>query len=467
MSDERGDSKEIGRITPRQVAVPRDEAERLRAKSAGAAQPSWSAKRPIVVGLLALVLLVAGFGSWAGMTEISGAIVASGRIEVESNRQVVQHPDGGVVQEILVTEGDRVEKGDVLMTLDPTLLRSRLTTAEAQLHEILARKARLEAERDGASSIVFPKDLMNKSSDEEIAQLMEGEARLFHARTESATKSVEQLTGRRAQIERQIEGFNAQQDALKSQLELIKEELEDQQSLLNRGLAQASRVLALQREEAGLEGRVGELLAGAAEAGERISEIEIQILALTTQRREEAITQLRDLQFREVEYRETVASLREQLNRLDITAPVGGIVYDLAVFAERSVIRPADPLLYIVPQDRPLIITAQVPPIHVDQISVGQEAVLRFSTFDARTTPELFGEVRRISADSFVDDATQMAYYRAEMVLQPGQIERLPENRVLIPGMPVEVYLRTEDRTPIAYLVKPLADYFNKAFRES
>lgn len=467
MSEDGDNRKELARITPKRVAVPRAEAERMRAESAGAGRRSWSARRPVVIGFLALVLLVAGFGSWAGMTEIAGAIVASGRIEVESNRQVVQHPDGGVVQEILVDEGDRVEKGDVLMTLDPTLLRSRLTTAEAQLHEILARKARLQAERDGAALIVFPEELIERSDDEEIAELMEGEARLFHARTESATKSVEQLTGRRAQIERQIEGFNAQQDALKSQLELIKEELEDQQSLLDRGLAQASRVLALRREEAGLEGRVGELLAGAAEAGERISEIEIQILALTTQRREEAITQLRDLQFREVEYRQTVASLREQLSRLDITAPVSGIVYDLAVFAERSVIRPADPLLYIVPQDRPLIITARVPPIHVDQIRVGQEAVLRFSTFEARTTPELFGEVRRISADSFVDDATQMAYYRAEVVLQPGEIDRLPENLALIPGMPVEAFLQTDERTPIAYLVKPLADYFNKAFRES
>lgn len=467
MSDDRNRPAELGRITPKQVAVSRAEAERMRAESSGAGRPSWSARRPIAVGLLALVLLVAGFGSWAGMTEIAGAIVASGRIEVESNRQVVQHPDGGVVQEIHVSEGDQVEKGDLLMTLDPTLLRSQLTTAEAQLHEILARKARLEAERDGATSIVFPMELMEQSDDEEIAELMEGEARLFYARTESATKSVEQLTGRRNQIERQIEGINAQQTALKAQLELIKEELEDQQSLLDRGLAQASRVLALQREEAGLEGRVGELLASAAEAGERISEIEIQILALTTQRREEAITQLRDLQFREVEFRETVASLREQLARLDITAPVAGIVYDLSVFAERSVIRPADPLLFIVPQDRPLIITARVPPIHVDQISVGQEAVLRFSTFDARTTPELFGHIRRISADSFVDDATQTAYYRVELVLQPGEIERLPENRVLIPGMPVETFLRTDDRTPITYLVKPLADYFNKAFRES
>ena len=467
MSDDGDGRKELARITPKRVAVSRAEAERMRAESAGAERPSWSAKRPIIVGILALILLVAGFGSWAGMTEIAGAIVASGRIEVESNRQVVQHPDGGVVEEILVDEGDRVEKGDVLITLDPTLLRSRLTTAEAQLNEILARKARLEAERDAAASIVFPEELMEKSGDAEIAELMKGEARLFRARTESATKSVEQLTGRQAQIERQIEGFDAQQEALKSQLSLIGEELEDQQSLLDRGLAQASRVLALRREQAGLEGRVGELLASAAEAGERISEIEIQILALTTQRREEAITQLRDLQFREVEYRQTVATLREQLDRLDITAPVGGIVYDLAVFAERSVIRPADPLLYIVPQDRPLVITARVPPIHVDQISIGQEAVLRFSTFDARTTPELFGEVRGISADSFVDDATQTAYYRVEVVLQPGEIERLPENLALIPGMPVEAYLRTDDRTPIAYLVKPLADYFNKAFRES
>ncbi|KAF0677306.1 HlyD family type I secretion periplasmic adaptor subunit [Profundibacterium mesophilum] len=428
----------------------------------------WSARGPLLLGFMALLLLVAGFGTWSTFTQISGAIVAPGQIEVERNRQVVQHPDGGVVDEILVSEGDEVTAGEVLIRLDSTLLRARFETAESQLYEFMARRARLEAELDGATEITFPAELREAADARpELRELLEGQERLFAARAESQRKSEEQLAGRSTQIERQIEGIEAQQAALTSQIELIGEELSSQQSLLDRGLAQASRVLSLQREDARLRGSVGDLTAKAAEAAERIAEIEIELLQLDNRRREEAITQIRDLQFREVEFRETRDTLKEQLDRLEITAPVSGIVYGLTVFAERSVIRPADTVLYLIPQDRPLLIAAQVLPIHVDQVHVGQEVILRFPAFDARTTPELTGTVRQLSADAFTDDTTRSTFYRAEIDLLPGQIERLGATRVLIPGMPVEAFLRTADRTPIAYLVKPLTDYFTKAFRES
>ncbi|WOI56033.1 HlyD family type I secretion periplasmic adaptor subunit [Palleronia sp. LCG004] len=454
--------KEIAKIKPAQLP-----ATQARDGGGAAAESTrrWSARGPVVLGLAALLFLVGGFGGWAAMTEISGAIIASGRIEVERNRQVVQHPDGGVVTEILVDEGDRVEAGDVLVRLDTVLLSNRLATARSQLHEILARRARLEAERDGADELSVPETL--RDSGPEGEELVAGQRSLFEARRETNAQLKTQLQGRSTQISRQIDGITSQQAALESQLSLIQEELADQQSLFDRGLAQSSRVLSLRREEARLQGQVGELGASAAEAGERIAEIDTQILGLDTQRREEAITELRDLGVREFEVREEVDSLSEQLARTEIRAPVGGIVYGLTVYAERSVVRPADPVAYIVPQDRPLIIAAQIDPINIDSVDVGQEVTLRFSTFDARTTPELFGEVLQISADSFVDEASQRNYYRAEIALKPGEMERLPENRILIPGMPVETFLRTEDRTPIAYLVKPLADYFNKAFRES
>ncbi|PZX18874.1 HlyD family secretion protein [Palleronia aestuarii] len=456
--------REIGRVAPTQVAVPKGEATAERKD----ARRTWSARAPLLLGLVALLTLVGGFGSWAAMTEISGAIIASGRIEVERNRQVVQHPDGGVVEEILVDEGDQVEAGDVLIQLDPTLLRAELSVARGQLNELEARKARLEAERDEAEEITFPDSLLRYAdSDTAVAELIDGQRRLFQARNDTVRQSIAQLTGRKSQISRQIEGITSQQTALESQLDLIREELASQQSLLDRGLAQASTVLSLRREAARLEGQVGELLANAAESAERITETDGQILSLTVERREEAITELRDLQFNEIEYRERVSSLSEQLSRMEITAPVSGIVYGMEVFAERSVIRPADPVLYIVPQDRPLVIAVEVEPIHIDQVHVGQEVLLRFSTFDARTTPELYGEVVQISADSFTDERDRTAFYRAEIVLRPGEFERLPPNLSLIPGMPVDAFLRTEDRTPIAYLVKPLADYFTRAFRES
>jgi len=225
--------------------------------------------------------------------------------------------------------------------------------------------------------------------------------------------------------------------------------------------------LNLQREEARLSGTVGELKAQRAQAEGRITEIDIEILKLGTQRREEAITRLRDLQFQELELAEQRRSLIERLSRLDIRAPVSGIVYGLQVFAKRSVIRPADPVLFLVPQDKPLVIMAQVEPIHIDEIFVNQDVTLRFSALDSRTTPELFGRVVQISADAFQDENTAFSYYRAEIELNEGEMTRLPDGTILIPGMPVEAYIQTADRTPLAYLIKPLADYFAKAFRES
>lgn len=427
----------------------------------------WSAGFPVTLGFFALLILLGGFGTWGVMANIAGAIIVTGRIEVDQNRQVVQHPDGGVVAEILVDEGDLVEKGAPLIKLDPTRLRSDLVVAESQLFEMLARIARLEAERDGSDNMEFDPFLLEMAkSRPEVQTLMDGQKRLFETRISSNRQAIEQLDKRKAQIRNQIDGVEAQQLAMETQLGLLKEELKAQQDLLDKGLAQASRVLALRREDARLQGTVGELTASAAENAGRITEIELEILRLETQRKEDAITQLRDLQYQQFELREKRANLVEQLSRLDVTSPVSGLVFGLQVFAERSVVRPADPILYVIPQDRPLVITGEVDPIHVDEVFVGQDVTMSFSTFDARTTPEVFGVVTGISGDVFTNDATGRSYYRVEMVLKDGEIVRLGDV-ALVPGMPVDGFIKTDERSPITYLVKPLTDYFKRAFRES
>lgn len=428
----------------------------------------FSARGPIVFGIIGLIILVGGFGTWAVMSQIAGAVVAGGRIEVDRNRQIVQHLDGGVVAEIQVDEGDTVTEGQVLIRLDSNLLNSQLLIIEGQLFELMARRGRLEAERDGNDTITFDGELLEVATRRpEVAELIDGQERLFRARQESIAKETEQLEKRRGQIGNQIEGIVAQQKSRQSQLKLIEEELVSQRSLLDKGLAQAARVLSLERTKADLEGSLGELIAAQAQQEGRITEIDIEILKLGTRQREEAITRLRDLQYRELELAEQRRSLQEQLSRLDIKAPVSGIVYGLQVHTPRSVIRPAEPVLFLVPQDRPLVIAARVETIHIDQIHVGQPVMLRFSALDQRQTPELVGTVKQISADAFVDEASQVSYYRAEIELNEGEIEKLPEGAVLIPGMPVEAFIRTADQSPIYYLVKPLADYFTKAFRET
>jgi HlyD family secretion protein len=428
----------------------------------------WSARRPVFIGVLGLIVLVGGFGTWAVLSNISGAIVAGGRIEVDRNRQVVQHPDGGVVSDILVEEGDTVALGAPLIRLDSSDLKSQLIIAEGQLFELMARHGRLEAERDGTDIITFDPELLAVAADRpEVKELIDGQTRLFDARRESIARETEQLEKRRGQIGNQIEGINAQQASLTRQLELIEKELSNQQSLLDRGLAQAGTVLNLQRNTANLEGTLGELTASEAQAEGRITEIDIEILKLGTRQREEAITRLRDLQYRGLELAEQRRNLIERLQRLDITAPVSGIVYGMQVHTPRSVIKPAEPVLYLVPQDRPLVIAAKVEPIHIDQIFVGQKVTLRFPALDQRQTPELIGTVTQVSADAFEDEASRASFYRAEIVLEEGEQAKLPGGTILIPGMPVEAYIRTKDRSPLAYLVKPLADYFSKAFRES
>ncbi len=431
------------------------------------ARPIWSARRQITAGLIAMAVLIFGFGGWAALVEISGAVVAMGRIEVEQNRQVVQHPDGGVVSEILVAEGQKVEAGDVLIRLDGSLLQSELAIVEGRLTEIQARRARLEAERDETGAPVFPEDLIAlAASKPEVAEQVEGQKRLFDARRESAAKEKEQLTRQIDQIRSRIDGIDAQSEALNTQLELISQEKDTQQGLLDKGLAQQGTVLALQREEARLRGQVGELIGTRAQAGERITEIEVQITRIDAQLREEATQELREVGPAELELVERRRSLVERINRLDIRAPVSGLVLGLTVTTPRAVLKPADPVLYVVPQDRPLVITAQVPTIHVDQIHPGQPVELVFSAFSSRTTPHLTGKVTVVSADALTDQTTRATYYRVEIVLDENEIKKLGD-KVLVPGMPVEAFIQTEPRTPMAYLVKPFTDYFSHALRES
>lgn len=428
----------------------------------------WSARSAVLFGFFGLLGLLGGFAVWATQTQIAGAIIASGRIEVDQNRQIVQHPTGGVVAKIAVQEGDSVAAGDLLIQLDVEQMVSRLNIVEGQLYEMMARRGRLVAERDGSFSVSYEKELLAVQADRfEIAELITGQTNLFNARVESIARQAEQLEKRAGQTRNQIVGIEAQERSLARQSELIQQELDVQQSLLNRGLAPAAGVLALQRETASLEGRIGELAASKARAEQRITEIEIEVLRLTTQRREEAITRLRDLRSRELELAEQRLALRSEIKQMEIRAPVSGIVYGMRVQTMRSVVRGADPVLFLIPQDRPLVIAARVDPIHIDQIVTGQAVNLRFSALDQRTTPELVGKVVLVSADAFEDESLGASYYRAEIVLNPGELDKLAEGQVLIPGMPVEAFIKTADRSPLAYLIKPMADYFNRAFRET
>lgn len=429
-------------------------------------EPSWPGTAPLVAGLCALVLLICGLGAWSVFTQISGAVVASGMIQVESNRQIVQHPEGGVVGAIEVERSQTVQKGDILIRLDGRRIRSELAIIERQLHEIATRKTRLMAERDGAESLRFDKALIaHARSNPESAQIVAGEMVLFNARRAALFQEVTLLEEQNSQIENRIAGITSQLEAIRVQEELVRNELSYQKQLLSEQLTRASLVNDLLRSEADLKGRRGQLESEIAELRGMIAGNNIESLQLTTHRREEAVTTLRDLQFREIELNERENDLRETLTRLDIRAPVSGVVYDLQVFAVQSVVRPAEPLMYIIPQDQPLIVSVRIQSINVDEVWVGQEVVLVFPAFEQRSMPEIRGRINRISGDVLTDKQTGAQYYSAEILLGEQQIEKMGPNTPL-PGMPVEAYIQTGDRTPLSYLVTPFTNFFKKSFRE-
>lgn len=428
---------------------------------------AWSIQKPAIVGFTTLFLLVICLGVWSVSTTITGAIIASGKIEVEQNRQIVQHPDGGVVEAIYVVEGQTVKAGDTLVRLSDAAVKSELTIVEGRLLEVAARRDRLVAERDDRATVIFrPKVLQAAQDSATVAELVEGQRNLFQARKDNLAQQLLQLEERGTQILSQVSGLDANVGALKTQRSLIDQELSSQQELLNKGLAQGSRVMSLQLELARMSGEIGKLSADHAEAESRITETQIQALQLAASRREEANTQLRDIGNTEIELMERHRALAEKVARLDVIAPVSGTVLELQVTTPRAVLRPADTVLYLIPQDRPLLIAVKVPTFQIDQVNVGQPVTLVFSAFPARTTPELAGHITVISADTLTDPRTQQPYYRAEIMPDTGEMDKL-KGLTLIPGMPVEAFIRTDARTPMAYLLKPFTDYFTRAFRES
>ncbi|MEM5469072.1 HlyD family type I secretion periplasmic adaptor subunit [Celeribacter marinus] len=428
----------------------------------------WGAARLLTIGFLLVALLVVGFGGWAAFARIDGAVVASGKLQVDQNRQEVAHRDGGVVATLNVREGDTVTAGTPLLTLSANELQNDLRIAESQLYDMIARSARLEAERDHSDKIAFPQDLLDRADGHPEMQLqIAGQVDLFSARKLTQQKEIEQLEKRKTQIAAQIDGLNAQRAALEEQRTLAQADLVDQASLRERGLTQQSRVTALRKEVIGLSGELGRIDATIAQADAQITEIDLSILKLASDSRETAISELREVQNRTAQLHEQVAALAARKARLVITAPMDGIIYDLSVFGPGAVISPAEPLLYIVPQDRPLVISARISPTHIDQVYPGQSVRLRFTTFDQRRTPELIGTLTRISADAFTDDMSGATFYLAEISLSDAQKQRLPAGSELLPGMPVEAFMSTGERTPLAYLTKPLTDYFNRAFREN
>lgn len=421
--------------------------------------------RYLVAGVATCLLLVGGVGGLAAVTKMSGAVIAAGRLVVDSNVKKVQHPTGGVVGEIRVREGDRVKAGDILVRLDETTTRANLAIVSKGLDEFYARLARLEAERDGKDTISFPEVLISRRDEAGVAASMAGEQSLFDFRRQARSGQRSQLRERIAQLTQETAGLTEQLQAKRREIELIQIELEGVRSLWHRKLIGIERMTSLERDAVRLEGEHGQLTAGIAQVKGKASEIELQIIQIDQDLRSEVATDLRETQGKISEFVERKVAAEDQLKRIDLRSPQDGVVLQLAVHTIGGVITPGEQVMQIVPVTDDLTVEAHIAPQDIDQVTMGQNAILRLSAFNRQTTPELTGTLSRISADLTTEERTGAAFYVARVTLPKTEVAKL-HGLALAPGMPAEVFFPTGDRTMLSYLVKPLSDQIQKAFRE-
>lgn len=430
--------------------------------------PQASIRKLRLTGYSAIAIAVGGFGGWAVTSEIAGAVIANGNMVVESNVKKVQHPTGGIVGEILVKEGSEVEAGQVLMRLDDTLARATLGVVQSQLDLYTTREARLLAERDGLSAIPATRQ---PAETEAFAAALAGEHRLFESRRGARDGQRAQLRERITQIGEETRGLAAQQESKAKEIDYIAEELNGVEQLYAKNLVSIARLKQLQRDQVRLQGERGQLIADIARSRGKVAETELQVLQLDQDFRTEVLKDLRETQAKIAELRERAAAAADELRRTMIRAPQAGIIYQLEVHTIGGVIAKGDTIMQIAPRADPLIVEAKVAPPDIDQVELKAPVRVRVNAGNRRTTPDLDGHVTFVSPDLTGDSLAMPAgvqkqqYYLVRITLSETAATSAGDLR-LVPGMPVEVYIHTRDRTPLDYLMTPLNEQLARTFRE-
>jgi HlyD family secretion protein len=427
--------------------------------------PRQSIRLHMIVGLAVVLVLAGGLGGWASTAQISGALIAPGSVVVDSNVKKVQHPTGGVVGEVRARDGDLVKAGDVVVRLDDTVTKAGLAIVTKNLNGLWARAARLQAEQQGADRIEFPPMLLERADDPDIKAVMASESKLFEVRMTGRIGQKSQLRERITQLNEEIGGLTAQETAKTSEIALVDKELVGVRQLYDQRLVQISRLTVLERDAARLNGERAQFIASRAQAKGKITETELQIIQVDKDLVSDVSKDLRETNDKIGEFVERKVTAEDQLRRIDIRAPQDGMVLQSTVHTVGGVISAGDAIMMIVPQADNLSVEAKVQPQDIDQLQIGQKTLLRLSAFNQRTTPELNGVVSRVSPDTTTDQRTGQSYYTIRVSMPPEEIARLGDVK-LIPGMPVEAFVQTGDRTMISYLAKPLHDQLMRAFRE-
>jgi HlyD family secretion protein len=426
---------------------------------------SWAFEHELRTGLR--ILLIAGVlgGGWFFFMPLAGAVVVPGNLVVQSNVKTIQHPTGGVVAEIKVQNGSRVLGGDLLVRLDATQAQASQQMVTKQLDEMRAKIARLSAERDGLAQLDIPTELATRADDATVKALLTSEQSLFKARFTARQSQKDLLQSKVAQLTEEISGLNTQVDSRARQLELIQGELTGVQDLYDKRLVPLTRLTALQREAARLDGERGQLISSIAETKSKIGEAQLQIVRLDQDFRTDVVKELGEAQGKEAELVERGVAARDLLERIEIRAPTSGVIHQLAAHTIGGVVKAGETIMEIVPDTDDLQVEARLQPQDIDHVHTGQTAFVRFSAFNQRTTPQLTGTVSYVSADTSHDQQTNASYFTVRVTLPPDERRRLADQQ-LVPGMPAEVFMQTGSRTMVSYLFKPIAEQMRRAFVE-
>jgi len=419
----------------------------------------------IITGFLIIAAAFGGFGTWAALASLESAAIAKGVVVVETERKSVQHLEGGLVKDLLVRDGDRVEKGDVIIRLEDTNARAMYDIVRAELDASRAEEARLTAERDERDAITFPEDLLARSAVAKVNDALEGQRHLFSARRSALDGQVAILEQSIAQFREEIAGLKAQQAAREQQLVILGDELHGLKKLLRQGNVPRNEVLAYERRIAELSGEKGRFQADVSRAEQGIGEAKLRIGQLRKAAREEVVAKLREVQERTFGLQERLVAAADVLRRTEIRAPSSGIVMGMRAHTTGGVVAPGQEILQVVPVGDRLVIQAHVEPVDIDDIAVGQPASVRLTALKLRSTPIIVGTLRNLSADTMVDEQSGAPYYLARIEVSKEELTRLG-NVKLQPGMPVEALIRTGARTALGYMLSPLTDNLELAFRE-
>jgi len=421
---------------------------------------------PVLAGFAALVIGFGGFGTWAAVAPLEGAVIAPGKVAAAGRNKVVQHLEGGIVKEILVEEGQMIAAGEPVLVLDGTSSKAQLNRLAAQLTALEASEARALAERNGADAIAFPPALLEEGIAPEVAKVVEDQRSEFEARLAKHRAELAVFRQQIAALREKIAGYEAQKEEVVRQIALIAEERATLEALLEKGLTRKSQVLELQRAESDLKGREGQLTASIAEARQAITETEQKIEQAKGLRVEEASARLSEVRLKRADILQQIEAARDVSERIVVRATASGTVMNLARYHPGAVIAPGQEIMEIVPAGTELLVEARVRPQDIDEVRVGQAARLNFSALDARVTPPVPGEVVHVSADRLEDPRTGEIYYLVRLRISPEPIPGFDPAKVG-PGQPVEAFITTGERTLIDYLTEPITQTLRRSLRES